>query len=118
MPITNSPGFNTAAGKPRAFAQKILTQGPTDLVVQLGVQVAAVYATSFLSTYLVRELDTSRQKSLQQRMELRVHHDVIVDDLHPVVYADPRSRIAAEGSKLQRRSRRLVDRIDDGAVVL
>lgn len=42
----------------------------TDVALQLGVQVAAVYATGFLSTYLVRELDTSRQKALQQRVEL------------------------------------------------
>ena len=45
--------------------------GPTDLAVQLGVQVAAVYATSFLSTYLVRELDTSRQKIMHQVEALR-----------------------------------------------
>ena len=43
---------------------------PLDVVVQLAVQVAAVYATSFLSTHLVRELDQSRQKALQQRVEL------------------------------------------------
>lgn len=41
-----------------------------DLVVQVAVQVAAVYATAFLSTHLVRELDLSRQKALQQRVEL------------------------------------------------
>jgi two-component system sensor histidine kinase PilS (NtrC family) len=43
---------------------------PLDVIVQLAVQVAAVYATSFLSTHLVRELDQSRAKALQQRAEL------------------------------------------------
>ena len=43
---------------------------PLDVLVQLGVQVAAVYATSFLSTHLVRELDQSRLKATQQRVEL------------------------------------------------
>ncbi len=43
---------------------------PLDVLLQLGVQIAAVYATSFLSTYLVRELDQSRQKAVQQRVEL------------------------------------------------
>ena len=42
----------------------------TDVLVQLAVQVAAVYGTAFLSTYLVRELDASRQKALRQRIEL------------------------------------------------
>ncbi len=43
---------------------------PLDVLVQLGVQVAAVYATSFLSIHLVRELDQSGQKAVQQRVEL------------------------------------------------
>jgi len=43
---------------------------PLDAFVQLAVQIAAVYATSFLSTHLVRELDQSRHKALQQRTEL------------------------------------------------
>lgn len=42
----------------------------SDVFLQLSVQVAAVYGTSFLSTYLVRELDASRQKALRQRVEL------------------------------------------------
>ncbi len=45
-------------------------QLPMDLFLQLAVQVAAVYATAFLSTHLVRELDQSRDKALQQKLEL------------------------------------------------
>ncbi len=43
---------------------------PLDVAMQLAVQIAAVYATAFLSTHLVRELDLSRQKALHQRVEL------------------------------------------------
>jgi len=41
-----------------------------EIATQLAVQAAAVYATAFLSSHLVRELDRARRRSLVQRTEL------------------------------------------------